>query len=103
MKKIWYTVFAFVCAAGVFLLSMLFQKMAYWGGGLTWYWLGVVAAYVTGGVGTVFILLTLKIAEPEKKTWLSVALVSLRAVAILAIGLGFLWTTFIVAAGMSGM
>lgn len=100
MKKIWFTVFAFVCAAVMFLLTNVFQKMANWSGGPVWYWVGVVATYALGAVGTVFILITLKIPEPEEKNWLSVSLLSLRAVAILAIGLGFLWTTFIVAARM---
>ncbi|PID16145.1 hypothetical protein CSV63_05775 [Sporosarcina sp. P34] len=94
---------AFVCAAGVFFLSDVFQSMAYLGDGLIWYWIGVVLTFVTGIVGTVFILLSLKVEGPVEKSWLTVLLISLRAVAVLAIGLGFLWTTFVVVAGMSGM
>lgn len=101
-KQLLYTMLAFVCASGVFLMSILFQKMAYWGGGLTWYWVGVALTFAIGVAGTAFILQSLKIKGSEEKTLLTTLLISLRALAILAIGLGFLWTTFIVSAGMSG-
>ncbi|WP_255407595.1 hypothetical protein [Sporosarcina sp. P20a] len=36
-KQLVFIMLAFICAAGVFFLSDLFQSMAYWGNGLTWY------------------------------------------------------------------
>ncbi|PIC99428.1 MULTISPECIES: hypothetical protein [unclassified Sporosarcina] len=102
-KQLVFIMLAFICAAGVFFLSGLFQSMAYWGNGLTWYWIGVVLTFITGMVGTAFILQSLKVDAPVEKNWLTILLISLRALAVLAIGLGFLWTTFVVVAGMSGM
>ena len=102
-KQLVFIMLAFICAAGVFFLSGLFQSMAYWGNGLTWYWIGVVLTFITGMVGTALILQSLKVDAPVEKNWLTILLISLRALAVLAIGLGFLWTTFVVVAGMSGM
>ncbi len=97
-KQFQYTMIAFICAAGVFLLSMLSQKIVTSGGGLLLFGLSVALTFAAGIAGTLFILQSLKIEGSEEKTFLSKALISLRALAILAIGLGFLWTTFIIGA-----
>ena len=91
-----------VCAIGVFYLSIKFQKMAYWGNGLTWFWVGVTCTYLIGLLGIVFFALSFKKREGDQKYFPSL-LISLRTLAILALGIGFLWTTFVIIAGMSGM
>lgn len=103
IKLIFYTLISLLCAAGVFYLSILFQKMAYWGNGLTWYWVGVTFTYLIGLLGVMFIILSFKKREGNKKTFFSFLLILLRTLSILALGIGFLWTTFVIIAGMSGM
>lgn len=100
IKQIFYTVLSLLCAAGVFNFSRIFQEMAYWGNGLTWFWVGVILAYLIGLLGVMFIVLSLKKRESNQKT---VCLNILRTISILALGFGFLWTTFVIIAGMSGM
>ncbi|MEK4130084.1 hypothetical protein NYE67_10405 [Solibacillus sp. FSL W8-0474] len=101
-KQILYTFMSLVCAIGVFYLSIKFQEMAYWGNGLTWYWVGVTFTYLIGVLGCVFFALSFKKREGDQK-YFSSLLISLRISSILALGIGFLWTTFIIIAGMSGM
>ncbi|MFB4166278.1 hypothetical protein ACE1TI_21460 [Alteribacillus sp. JSM 102045] len=94
-----YAVLALICATGVFYLSKLFQDMAYWGEGLTWYWIGVVFTYLTGLLGIGFIILSVK-RRNGKKTLFPILL---RTFSTSALVIGFLWTTFVIIAGMSGM
>ncbi len=103
IKLIFYTIFSLLCAAGVFYLSVLFQEMAYWGKGLTWFWVGVTFTYLTGLLGVMFIILSFKKREGNKKIFFSLLLILLRTLSSLALGIGFLWTTFVIIAGMSGM
>ena len=76
--------------------------MAYWGNGLTWYWVGVTLTYLIGLLGVMFFALSFKKREGNQKVFASL-LISLRTSSILALGIGFLWTTFVIIAGMSGM
>ena len=97
------TLFSLLCAVGVFYLSIKFQEMAYWGNGLTWFWVGVTITYLTGILGVTFIILSLKIRDDSKNRFYSYSINLLRTLSILALGLGFFWTTFLIIAGMSGM
>ncbi len=99
-KQLIYALLSLICAAGVFYLSYLFQEMAYWGRGLTWYWVGVVFTYLIGLLGVMFIILSLKVRKGEKETTLPILLSTFSAVMLVC---GFLWTTFVIIAGMSGM
>ncbi|BAK16369.1 hypothetical protein SSIL_1946 [Solibacillus silvestris StLB046] len=84
IKLYLYTLFSLLCAVGLFYLSIKFGEMAYWGNGLTWF-------------------LSLKIRDDSKNGFYSYSINLLRTLSILALGLGFLWTTFLIIAGMSGM
>ncbi|WP_091277123.1 hypothetical protein [Alteribacillus persepolensis] len=99
-KQLIYTLSSLICALGVFYLSILFQDMAYWGKGLTWYWVGVVFAYLIGLLGVIFIILSLKKRKSYKETLFPVLLRTLSGGTLV---IGFLWTTFVIIAGMSGM
>ena len=68
-KQFLYTMFGFACAAGVFYMSILFQKMAYWSEGMIWYWVGVALTYAIGIAGTVLILQSLKIEDSGRNKW----------------------------------
>ncbi|MEK4531976.1 hypothetical protein [Solibacillus sp. FSL K6-1554] len=103
IKLYLYTLFSLLCAVGLFYLSIKFGEMAYWGNGLTWYWVGVTITYLTGILGVIFIILSLKIRDDSKNGFYSYSINLLRTLSILALGLGFLWTTFLIIAGMSGM
>lgn len=103
IKLIFYTLFSLLCAVGVFYLSIKFQEMAYWGNGLTWFWLGVTITYLTGLFGVLFVILSLKIRNDNKNGFYSYSINLLRTLSILTLGMGFLWTTFLIIAGMSGM
>lgn len=59
-----------VCAIGVFYLSIKFQQMAYWGNGLTWFWVGVTFTYLIGLLGIVFFALSFKKVKVSKNTFL---------------------------------
>lgn len=103
IKLYFYTLFSLLCAVGVFYLSIKFQKMAYWGNGLTWFWVGVTITYLTGILGVIFIILSFKIRNDNKNGFYSYSINLLRTLSILALGMGFLWTTFVIIAWMSGM
>lgn len=98
--KGFYTLLSLICAAGVFYFSYVFQVMAYWGKGLTWYWIGVVFTYLIGLFGVMFIILSSKKRDGGKENSFPKLL---RALSISALVVGFLWTTFVIIAGMSGM
>lgn len=86
-----------ICAIGIFPMSMLFQTMAYWGNNLTWYWLGVILTYSLFFMGVAF----LAVIFTKKNKPYNLLVLSLFSMVLLI--LGFLWTTFIIIAGMSGM
>ncbi|WP_152414409.1 hypothetical protein [Halalkalibacterium ligniniphilum] len=99
-KPLIYTILSLICAAGVFYLSYLFQEMAYWGNGLTWYWAGAVFTYLIGLLGVMFIILSSEGRKGDKEISLPILLSLLSGVTLV---IGFLWTTFVIIAGMSGM
>ena len=90
------------CSAGVFLMSSAFQSMAYWGNDFTWYWAGVVFTYFLGLMGIVFFFFLIKRKKRvngESRFGLSMFEIITSIILIC----GFLWTTFIIIAGMSGI
>ncbi|WP_026701679.1 hypothetical protein [Salibacterium aidingense] len=99
-KQLIYTFLSLICAAGVFYLSNLFQDMAYWGEGLTWYWVGIIFNYLIGLLGVMFIIFSLKSRKGDKETSFPILLRTLSGVTLV---IGFLWTTFVIIAGISGM
>lgn len=94
-----YFILSLVCGIGIFPMSMLFQIMAYWGNSLTWYWVGVVLTYALFGIGVTSLIF----ANTKKNESHHLLLISLSIVLSLLLLMGFLWTTFIVITGMSGM
>lgn len=99
-KRLFFNLLSLMCAAGVFYLSFAFQAMAYWSDGLTWYWIGAVFTYLAGLLGAMFAFLSLIKRGGEKP--ISV-IILLNVVSFIALGLGFVWTTFVIIAGQSGM
>lgn len=94
-----YIVLSLICAICVFPMSTLFQTMAYWGNNLIWYWVGVVLTYAIWLIGVTFIFLIFT----KKSGDYNVLVASLSIVSGILLVLGFLWTTFIIIAGMSGL
>lgn len=91
-----------LCAIGVFLMSSAFQSMAYWGNDFTWYWVGVAFTYFLGLMGVVFLVLAIKRKTIENgESMLGVSMFGIVTSIILICG--FLWTTFIIIAGNSGI
>lgn len=91
-----------LCAIGVFLMSNVFQSMAYWGNDFTWYWAGVIFTYFLGLMGIVFLVFAIKRkARGNRESRFGLLMFGIVTSIILICG--FLWTTFIIIAGMSGI
>lgn len=100
--KQFYVLLSLLCAIGVFLMSSIFQDMAYWGSGLTWFWIGVSFTYLLWLMGIVFF--TVAVTRKTKiKGKLLVDLSIIRITTLILLIFGFLWTTFVIIAGMSGI
>ena len=80
-------------------MSSLFQKMAYWGNSLMWYWIGAGLAYLLLGFGVLFLVLNF-INRNKPDTIIGLGLSFISAICLLS---SFLWTTFVIVAGMSGL
>lgn len=97
--------FAFLslfCAIGVFLMIGPFQSMAYWENGLTWYWVGVAFTYFLWLLGIVFLVVAAtRKANVKEKLVLGLPMLGIATLILLICG--FLWTTFVMIAGMSGV
>lgn len=87
-------ILSLICAVGMFPMTSVFQSMAYWGDDFTFYWLGVGITYSFFLLGLV--LLIVSHLRTYRMTFLSLATFKLLIC-------GFLWTTFIILAGMSGV
>ncbi|HEY4579095.1 MAG TPA: hypothetical protein VIG63_04475 [Savagea sp.] len=99
-KGQWLLLGSFLCVLGVFFITNAFQSMAYWENGNTWYWIGVSVTYGLGVLG--FILLSCAIKDKPRrhkkgKTSFFVPVIAMGLV------IGFIWTTFIIIAGLSGV
>ena len=90
---------SYLCAIGVFFMSIKFQEMAYWGNNLTWYWVGVTITYILFFTG----MILLKLVFTRKSEVHTVLKISTGVFSGIFLILGILWTTFIVIAGMSGI
>lgn len=88
-----------LCAIAVFMMNDLFQEMAYWGNNLTWYWVGVSCTYIVWLIGVSFLVRAFT-KRTGRHTLLTL---SLSIVTSSLLVLGFLWTTFVIIAGLSGM
>ncbi|TQS70635.1 hypothetical protein DX933_17910 [Ornithinibacillus gellani] len=100
--KKFYTFLSLLCAIGVFLMSGPFQSMAYWGSDMTWYWVGVSFTYFLWLMGIVFLVLAITKKE-HMKGKLTFGLTIAQVTTVILLISGFLWTTFVIIAGMSGM
>lgn len=99
-KLNWYfIILSFLCAISAYPMSMIFQSMAYWGTGMIWYWIGVVITYSILLVG-VYLSFKVPIKNNDK---ISLLRLGIRIILSTSLVLGFLWTTFIIIAGKSGM
>ena len=100
--KQFFVILSLLCAIGVFLMSGPFQSMAYWGNDFTWYWIGVAFTYFLWLMGIVFLVvaITRKTTVNGKSMF---GLTMLRIATFILLICGFLWTTFVIIAGMSGI
>lgn len=98
--KRFYIFLSLICAVGVFFLSSVFQDMAYWGEGMTWYWIGVVFTYFIWLLGVIFIVLAIKSkGDDEEKIVFNLTIMEIGLALVLICG--FCWTTFVIIAGLS--
>lgn len=100
--KQFFVFLSLLCAIGVFLMTSAFQSMAYWGNDLTWYWVGVVFTYFIWLMGTAFFFLSINRQRNEKRKLIFNLSILERITLAISI-CGFLWTTFVIIAGMSGI
>jgi len=91
-----------LCAIGVFGMSSAFQDMAYWGEGLTWYWVGVALTYLIGVLGIVFLVIaSIRNTAVKGKPIFRLSVIGTASFMMLLCG--FCWTTFVIIARQSGM
>lgn len=101
-SKQFYVILSLVCAITMFLMSSAFQNMAYWGKGLTWYWIGVSFTYLLWLMGIIFLVIAItRESNKNGKLLFSLSIVGIGSFIILI--LGFCWTTFVIIAGLSGI
>ncbi|GGB41930.1 hypothetical protein GCM10011409_19350 [Lentibacillus populi] len=100
--KQFFVFLSLLCAIGVFLMSSAFQSMAYWGNDLTWYWVGVAFTYFIWLMGIVFLVIAIT-RKVNVKGKLIFGLSMLGIATFIILICGFLWTTFVIIAGMSGI
>jgi hypothetical protein len=102
MKKQTNVFLSFLCALGVFIMSSVFQSMANWGEGLTWYWVGVTFTYFIWLLGITFLIMAI-IKKENIKGKLLFNLPIMGIVSFIILIFGFCWVTFVIMAGLSGM
>ena len=101
-SKLFHALLSLIFGVGTYFLSFVFQAMPYWFGGMIWFWIGVVFTYLVGLSGAMFWVLSFKKRGGNQKLS-SATLIFLRIISALVLGFGFIWTTFIIVAGMSGI
>jgi len=100
--KQFFVLLSLLCAIGVFLMSGPFQSMAYWGNDLTWYWVGVTFTYFLWLMGIVFLVIAItRKANAKGKLIFGLPILGIASFVLLIFG--FLWTTFVIIAGLSGI
>ncbi|MCF3943720.1 hypothetical protein [Oceanobacillus alkalisoli] len=99
-KNEFFVFLSLLCAIGVFLMSDPFQRMAYWGDDFVWYWVGVAFTYFLWLMGVVFLVVAITRGKKVKRKLIFG--LSMLGIIILLI-CGFLWTTFVIIAGISGV
>lgn len=98
-SKDWSLFLSLLCAIAVFFMNGSFQKMAYWGDDLTWYWVGVVLTSLIWLVGLFFLAYSL-LKRKQSLTLLRLILSNLSGILLL---LGLVWTIFVISLGISGL
>lgn len=93
LNQKYYILVSFVSAVSVYLLSMAFQSMAYWGNTVMWYWVGVVITYIVWSIGIIFLIMSFR----NNKFNLIYSISYL--VAGLLLITGFIWVSFIIVMG----
>ena len=97
-----YVLVSLLCAVSMFVMSNVFQSMAYWGEGLTWYWVGVSFTYLIWLIGIVLLVLA-RTRKTTAKGKLIVGLPIMGIATFILLICGCLWTTFVIIAGLSGI
>ncbi|SHG56516.1 hypothetical protein [Ornithinibacillus halophilus] len=101
-SKQFYVILSLVCAVAMLLMSTTFQSMAYWGEGLTWFWVGVSCTYLLWLMGIVFLAVAItKRTDLNPKLSIGVSIMGIVSFILLLCGFG--WTTFIIIFGLSGL
>lgn len=97
-----YVFLSVICAVGVFLMSDAFQRMAYWGEDFTWYWIGVGVTYFIWLMGIIFLAIAItRKSNTKGKLIFGISILGVGSFIVLICG--FLWTTFVIIAGLSGI
>jgi len=97
--KQFFVFLSLLCAISVFLMTGLFQSMAYWGSDFTWYWIGVAFTYFLWLMGIVFLVVAItRKAKVKGKLIFGLSILGIATFILLVFG--FIWTTFVIIAGM---
>ncbi|WP_051503614.1 hypothetical protein [Alkalibacterium sp. AK22] len=92
-KASMYLYISLFSGVSVYMLSIVFQRMAYWGESLYWYWGGAMATYLVGLLGWFFLIASIK---SNKINLFYIAVHILSSLLLLT---GFIWVTFIIIMG----
>ncbi|GAA0359301.1 hypothetical protein GCM10008932_09890 [Alkalibacterium iburiense] len=93
IKEKHYLVISLLSAVSVYLLSIAFQIMAYWGNGLFFYWIGAALTYLVWLAGTSFLIMAIR--NNKMNFIYAIGYV----VSGLLLTIGFMWVTFIISMG----
>lgn len=91
------SVFSLVFAIISFYFELKFFEMAYWGSGLTWFWVGVSCDYICAITAIVLVLVK------KKDIKLSKIDANIRGVSVSIAIFNLCFSTFLVIGGLSGM
>ncbi|MBR7796073.1 hypothetical protein GT022_08430 [Agaribacter marinus] len=101
MRKKLYVSLSVLCAVSVFIMSSVFQSMAHWGKGLTWYWVGVTFTCFIWLLGIIFLVIATRKSNVKEKSIFGLSIMGI--VSFIMLICGFCWVAFVIMAGLSGM
>ncbi|MCC5894137.1 MAG: hypothetical protein JJU16_01615 [Alkalibacterium sp.] len=94
LKEGHYLPLSLLSAVSVYLFSMIFQEMAYWGQGLLWFWVGVLITYLVWFLGLVFLIMAIR------KIKMNTVYLIGYAISGCLLMTGFMWVSFIIIMGL---
>lgn len=94
LKEEHYLPLSLLSAVSVYLFSMLFQRMAYWGQGLLWFWVGVLITYLVWFLGMVFLIMAIRKIQINTVYMIGYVISGFLLIT------GFMWVSFIIIMGL---